>query len=359
MLVVNMFLNSILSERSPSIDPVRDEKMLLLESFAENPEQFVSMLFGDHTHRLSADAELVIAMLADRGQFLNALSYTGYISRERLASDHKLKEMIMIIEQKARVLVEQRYAGEEVRFSNMETNEPVNFIMSYPRSGNNYLTSVLEKVFPRSRHSVFWGDGHYFSNNSPFTRFSTPFFVKDHAVKREYFNNPSLIIIRPFEEVIYSVADYVMRENKNINILKSFEDMNEFFFNSYWFGHWCDFVKKVIEYKKRGAPFYVLEYSEIIGQNGSQEILQGLEFLGLDADIDRLDFAIEKSTTAEKRLRETEAVWSRENIYEGGHFMKSWLDSKTNKTSFEIPSEHVKLFLKLNVRDLYDEAVAR
>ena len=349
-----MYFSQILPHVESNGSEERQEGLNNLKTLLEDPEKFVARNLRHGEERLLDDAELVIALLADRGQYYNALSYTGFLTHPDVSRNPAIREMVVELETAANQHFNDRFEPDDRYYRNMETGEKINFVLSYPRSGNTFLMSVMQELFPHSRHSVFWGDGKYMSAASPVSRFPGPVFVKDHVINQRYNRNPCIIVIRHFEHVIYSAADYIAREEGSLAHVESFEKLNRYFFDDYTFGHWCTFMQNIIAFRNDGANVHILEYDSIMGDNGSQKIKNALNFSGQNISLDQIDHAIQRSKKQESSLRETEQSWSRENIYPAGHFMHDWLEARNSKSAFKAPEAHRGIFDRLEARNLYD-----
>ena len=311
-----------------------------LKSEIKNPELFVARAAQHEGPRLQRDAEIVMSLIADKGEYYNALSYSGYVNDEIL-KDAVFVQVLREIERSADLKTKTE-SNKYDQFSNIEYDIPVRFVVSYPRSGNTFLTNVLNSLYPRSRHSVFIGDGRYFSKSSPYTRFDRVIFVKDHVVDPRFYRNKKLFIVRPFSEVLYSLIDYVTREEGKIDFSWSIDQIGEFFEDRYGFGDWFGFMNKVhVEVNNNSANTKVVTYESLVGDAKCGVIADILSWFGLEKSQDSISAAIADSNDNKDKLRKNVRMWDRKDIYPSGHFMSAWLAAKSSGFTFEPPREHL------------------
>jgi hypothetical protein len=105
--------------------------------------------------------------------------------------------------------------GQNDLSSRLDSDSPISFIISYPRSGNTVLTGTLARllqaqIFEGFPHSLIPFSKAIYSRHYPLVRL-----IKDHVARSEYFQDKAVILVRDGRDTMISLAHMTFRQGRH------------------------------------------------------------------------------------------------------------------------------------------------
>ena len=188
----------------------------------------------------------------------------------------------------------------------------VSFCVSYPRSGSTLLTNILDHVIPKSRHSVFWSDGRYFSRATRDAMTPGDAIVKDHLLFNDQLRNKILYVARDFRSVLRSQILFLFNSAKpheSSEIFLSLPLFLKYLEEDYKFGDWRSHVADALAAAQTCAAIKIVKYEDLTSGDSTRAVQDCLAFLDRPAERESVAAAREMSEEVGKSLRASHQVW--------------------------------------------------
>ena len=141
---------------------------------------------------------------------------------------------------------------------------PLCYVVSFPRSGNTMVMNALAQIFGTAKHSVFPGDGRFFSRYLYDRTDTSVMLVKDHLFRSEYLKEKVVYIVRDGRDAMVSLSQFLSgNEMPPVTTRTEFATFLAQIASAYAYGFWSENVALALEAKEAGADVMIARYEDL------------------------------------------------------------------------------------------------
>ena len=145
--------------------------------------------------------------------------------------------------------------------TSLHIDEPIVYLVSYPRSGNTLLRSQLSSLLQTQWYSVHQNDGILFDPRTYIPDWNKIVVVKDHDFREEYRN--VIYVVRDGRDAVISLAymTYLLKMHP-FTRCEQLGDFLKFLKENYPYGFWAEHVKRALGMAQQRHVLFV-KYEEL------------------------------------------------------------------------------------------------
>lgn len=239
--------------------------------------------------------------------------------------------------------------------NDLALDEGTTFLVSYPKSGNSWMRSLLGNVLKQDPsleigfHNLgdFLPDSHNKKQRARLTSGETPFskmsikVVKSHDRYKSFYKGKKVIYL--LRDGYHVIPSYYHYKNARSKVHISMADIAKGK-GIHSFGSWYEHVMGWLNHFSE-VDILLVRY-EHLRKDTLKELVRIKDFLGLEVDSDRLKLAIEQSSFENMKVLESKHGYFNDTRKDSAKDVAFVRKGEVAKEKTELPSDLVKIIQK-------------